>query len=351
MPLDRRPVLLRKARVAFGSRGLNRRGRTCRTSVTRTEALAQVSDPHVHSLSDDFGGRRRGDWPLRRSVLVGRFISALATPGVPGVARKSEAWCPGKDSNLHASRHTDLNRARLPIPPPGQVSRPDLGRRFRGVNAPAGSATCRLPSARPMVQKHCERRSSGRGARREEHGGTGGYRRARPCRDGREPGQERRAERLQRRRLQPPSRPHRCARQGARQGGPVLPREGAQGLRRVDQAATPDHHHGEGRRTRRRGDRGAAALSRQGRHRHRRRQFRIHRHQPPRSDAEGEGLPLRRHGRVGRRGGRAARAQHDARRRARGLFAHRAHREEDGRCRSRTRPASPISARKAPATM
>jgi hypothetical protein len=29
-------------------------------------------------------------------------------------------WCPGEDSNLHVVRHTDLNRARLPIPPPGQ---------------------------------------------------------------------------------------------------------------------------------------------------------------------------------------------------------------------------------------
>ena len=27
---------------------------------------------------------------------------------------------PGEDSNLHVVRHTDLNRARLPIPPPGQ---------------------------------------------------------------------------------------------------------------------------------------------------------------------------------------------------------------------------------------
>jgi hypothetical protein len=33
---------------------------------------------------------------------------------------ETDFWCPGKDSNLHASRHTDLNRARLPIPPPGQ---------------------------------------------------------------------------------------------------------------------------------------------------------------------------------------------------------------------------------------
>ena len=28
-------------------------------------------------------------------------------------------WCPEEESNLHALRHTDLNRARLPIPPPG----------------------------------------------------------------------------------------------------------------------------------------------------------------------------------------------------------------------------------------
>ena len=33
-----------------------------------------------------------------------------------------ETWCPGEDSNLHALRHTDLNRARLPVPPPGPVS-------------------------------------------------------------------------------------------------------------------------------------------------------------------------------------------------------------------------------------
>ncbi len=30
--------------------------------------------------------------------------------------------CPKQDSNLHVSRHTHLKRARLPIPPLGQVS-------------------------------------------------------------------------------------------------------------------------------------------------------------------------------------------------------------------------------------
>ena len=32
----------------------------------------------------------------------------------------SKRLCPEQDSNLHASRHTHLKRARLPIPPPGQ---------------------------------------------------------------------------------------------------------------------------------------------------------------------------------------------------------------------------------------
>ena len=31
-------------------------------------------------------------------------------------------WCPEEDSNLHTLRHTDLNRARLPIPPSGQCN-------------------------------------------------------------------------------------------------------------------------------------------------------------------------------------------------------------------------------------
>ena len=47
--------------------------------------------------------------------------------------------CPEQDSNLHASRHTHLKRARLPIPPPGHYQHlraanetrtrdPDLGK-------------------------------------------------------------------------------------------------------------------------------------------------------------------------------------------------------------------------------
>ena len=36
--------------------------------------------------------------------------------------RKIAILCPRKDSNLHASQHTHLKRARLPIPPLGQVN-------------------------------------------------------------------------------------------------------------------------------------------------------------------------------------------------------------------------------------
>ena len=48
-----------------------------------------------------------------------RRISRIFQPFA--ALRRTEKWCPGKDSNLHALRHTDLNRARLPIPPPGQA--------------------------------------------------------------------------------------------------------------------------------------------------------------------------------------------------------------------------------------
>ncbi|CCV04192.1 hypothetical protein MESS2_1220029 [Mesorhizobium metallidurans STM 2683] len=64
-------------------------------------------------------------------------------PGEPGFfvgllnrIERSETgiWCPEEDSNLHALRHTDLNRARLPIPPSGLV-RAHVSGQALGVNA------------------------------------------------------------------------------------------------------------------------------------------------------------------------------------------------------------------------
>jgi hypothetical protein len=44
-------------------------------------------------------GHKKGNGPLARAMSL--------------------FWCPEEDSNLHTLRHTDLNRARLPIPPSG----------------------------------------------------------------------------------------------------------------------------------------------------------------------------------------------------------------------------------------
>ena len=79
----------------------------------------------------------------------------------------------------------------------------------------------------------------------------------------------------------------------------------ARGVRRRHRAPARDHRHGQGRRAHRRRDRRAGAAARRGRHRRRRRQRALHRHPPARAGALREGPPLRRHGRLGRRGGRA----------------------------------------------
>ena len=47
---------------------------------------------------------------------------ALPTELFPQMLLSSiKELCPEQDSNLHASRHTHLKRARLPIPPPGHL--------------------------------------------------------------------------------------------------------------------------------------------------------------------------------------------------------------------------------------
>ena len=56
--------------------------------------------------------------------------SQLTLPPQSSASNKKE--CPEQDSNLHASRHTHLKRARLPIPPPGHLNsfRPFLNASF-----------------------------------------------------------------------------------------------------------------------------------------------------------------------------------------------------------------------------
>ena len=45
--------------------------------------------------------------------------NSATSPTFQSSQQKKE--CPEQDSNLHASRHTHLKRARLPIPPPGHL--------------------------------------------------------------------------------------------------------------------------------------------------------------------------------------------------------------------------------------
>ena len=48
--------------------------------------------------------------------------SSASTNSATSPSNKHSEKCPEQDSNLHASRHTHLKRARLPIPPPGHFS-------------------------------------------------------------------------------------------------------------------------------------------------------------------------------------------------------------------------------------
>ena len=190
-------------------------------------------------------GRLRSNSPRRSNVR-----SPL--PGVPGVARKSEAWCPGKDSNLHASRHTDLNRARLPIPPPGQVSGRHLGPRLWGVNAAAPPASPGCLGERRMVQKHRTRRSEPAApARRRSVAELADIGVLGLAVDGREPRPQRRAQGLWRGALQSPSRAHRrssCASMAA-EGRFIPAKTLAEFVAAIAQAAR-HHRHGEGRASR-----------------------------------------------------------------------------------------------------
>ena len=76
-------------------------------------------------------GQCRTTEKQKKARKTGLLVVLLDLVGRP----KARVWCPGKDSNLHALRHTDLNRARLPIPPPGQVCGPHVCGRSACVNA------------------------------------------------------------------------------------------------------------------------------------------------------------------------------------------------------------------------
>ena len=68
-------------------------------------------------------------------------------------------WCPEEDSNLHSLRNTDLNRARLPIPPSGLVG--------AHVSGPARPVNALFP----CIRSHRAERTPGVAEERDPAGG------------------------------------------------------------------------------------------------------------------------------------------------------------------------------------
>ena len=122
MPLGKRPRLMhgRDQTPARTRAGRARRGG--RTS----------SRLHAESVSGTTERRscriRANSTACKRSsgVLAPRGVTDLrAGPGSSHAENRRTAggWCPGRDLNPDELPHTPLKRTRIPIPPPGQVSR------------------------------------------------------------------------------------------------------------------------------------------------------------------------------------------------------------------------------------
>jgi hypothetical protein len=90
---------------------------TCSWNTRSTQCtgyLAALSAPKSKSNQVDFRSMTSvGAQSLRTQTL--RTDIPLRTD----MRMTASRWCPEEDSNLHTFRHTDLNRARLPIPPSG----------------------------------------------------------------------------------------------------------------------------------------------------------------------------------------------------------------------------------------
>ena len=169
---------------------------------------------------------------------------------------------------------------------------------------------------------------------------------------GAEPGPQHRRPRLSRSRSTtgPRRAPRRSPRATRRRRCPIVPCATPRGAGRRAPAAAGDHADGQGGRGDRRADRRAGAAARAGRHDHRRRQRPLPGHHPARAGAARARAAVPRHGRLGRRGGRAPGPLDHARRRRRGLCPRQADLPGDRRqgrrravlrlCRRRTAPAT-----------
>ena len=78
----------------------------------RTDPMGKFCHPEKRSVVGQCEGVCRSIAFVRDDALYGKSKT-------PSEETLTGFWCPGQESNLHASRHTHLKRARLPIPPPG----------------------------------------------------------------------------------------------------------------------------------------------------------------------------------------------------------------------------------------
>ncbi len=111
------------------------------------------------------GGRRAAQ---RKSARVPRFRTG--TPGVPPRKRKrrpkppdsSVRWCGREDSNFHGLPHSDLNAARLPVPPrPLESARPCSKSIWptQAFATPDQPGVCRLAPRHVMLFERRSRRA------------------------------------------------------------------------------------------------------------------------------------------------------------------------------------------------
>ena len=94
--------------------------------------------------------RRRLELP-RLAALPPQSSASTIPPPLHCIGKKgnsiktSSTVCPGQESNLHASRHTHLKRARLPIPPPGHFL-PYMSGKRDSNSRPQPWQGCALPT-------------------------------------------------------------------------------------------------------------------------------------------------------------------------------------------------------------
>ena len=63
--------------------------------------------------------KKRGEEEETRTPTSQLTLPPQSSASTNSATSPNKKECPEQDSNLHASRHTHLKRARLPIPPPG----------------------------------------------------------------------------------------------------------------------------------------------------------------------------------------------------------------------------------------